>query len=110
MRHKCMNHVFARVRVALEWPPRVNLARDQRVPMAWPDMVDTMAEHWQNLLTGVVDMRTKLLNSYFFLIFDSCVHCKIEKGQKVCTMKQLYSIQTVTLEVATYTEPQHLNC
>ena len=56
------------VRVTPEWPPWVNLARDQRVLTAWPDVVNTIAEHRQNLLNGVADMRTKLLDSYFFLI------------------------------------------
>ena len=35
------------VRVAPEWPPQVNLACDQRVPTAQPDVVNKMAEHQQ---------------------------------------------------------------
>ena len=48
--------------VTLEWPPQVNLAHDQRVPTAQPAQADTMAEHRQNLLDGVMGMRTKLLD------------------------------------------------
>ena len=57
--------------VTLEFPPQVNLAHDERprVPTAQPAWADTTAEHRQNLLDGVADMRTKLLDSYFFLIF-----------------------------------------
>ena len=55
-------------RTTLEWPPQVNLAYDQRVPTAQPTWADTTAEHRQNLLNGVADTRTKLLDSYFFLI------------------------------------------
>ena len=60
-----------RVRVTLEWPPWVNLACEKcpRVPTAQPVWTNTMEEHRQNLLDGVVDTRTKLLNFYFFLIY-----------------------------------------
>ena len=90
----------------LEWPPWVNQAHDKcpGAPTAQAAQADRMAEHRQNLLDGVADMRTKLLNCFFFLIYIfillhfltyiwSLCACKIEKGQKVYTTKQLYSIQ-----------------
>ena len=60
-----------KVTVAPEWPPRVNLARDEhpRAPTPPPAQVDNRAEHRQNLLDGVADMRTKLLDCFFFLIY-----------------------------------------
>ena len=60
-----------RVTVTPGLPPRVNLARDEcpRVPTLPPAQVDNRAEHRQNLLDGVADMRTKLLDCFFFLIY-----------------------------------------
>ena len=48
--------------ITLEFLPQVNLAHDQRVPTAQPAQAGTMAEHRQNLLDGVMGMRTKLLD------------------------------------------------
>ena len=60
-----------RVTVTLELPPRVNLARDEhpRVITVPTAQVDNRADHRQNLLDGVADMRTKLLDCFFFLIY-----------------------------------------
>ena len=57
--------------ITLEWPTRVNLACDEHpgAPMPPPAQVDNRAEHRQNLLDGVVDTRTKLLDCFFFLIY-----------------------------------------
>ena len=54
-----------------EWPPRANLACDEhpRSPTPPPAQVNNRAEHRQNLLDGVVDTRTKLLDCFFFLIY-----------------------------------------
>ena len=46
----------------------------QHVPGAFPaqntaQMVDAVDQHKQELLNGIVAMRTKLLDSYFALIF-----------------------------------------
>ena len=57
--------------VAPEWPPRVNLAHDVQpgTPAPTPAHIDNRAEHRQNLLDGVADTRTKLLDCFFFLIY-----------------------------------------
>ena len=55
--------------ITLKWLPQVNLAYDQRVPAAWPVLVNNTGRHRQELLNEVADMRTKLLKSYFFLIY-----------------------------------------
>ena len=98
----------AGVRVTHEQPPWVNLACN--IPGATPaqnntQRVDPFDRHKQELLNGVVDMRTKLLDSYFFLIFILVLlhfltyiwffmcFVKIVKGTNVYTSKQLYSIQ-----------------
>ena len=59
------------VTVTPELPPRVNLAQEEhpRALAPPPAQVDNRAEHQQNLLDGVVDTRTKLLNCFFFLIY-----------------------------------------
>ena len=60
-----------RVVVHLEWPPRVNQARDEcpGAPTAQVAWADNTAEHRQNLLDRVMDMKTKLLECFFFLIY-----------------------------------------
>ena len=57
------------VRVTPEWLPQVNLARDIRVPVAPAVLAGNTGRHCQELLDGGADTRTKLLNSYFFLIY-----------------------------------------
>ena len=59
------------VTVTPEWPQQVNLAHDEhpRTPTLPPAQVDNRAEHRQNLLDGVANMRTKLLDCFFFLIY-----------------------------------------
>ena len=52
-------------------PPQVNLAWDEcpGSPVLTTARVDNRAEHRQNLLDGVADTRTKLLDCFFFLIY-----------------------------------------
>ena len=62
----------AGVRVTHKLPPWANQA--QNIPGATPaqnnvQKVDPLDRHKQELLNRVADMRTKLLDSYFFLIF-----------------------------------------
>ena len=60
------------IRVTPEFPPRANQAQTT-IPRAQPaqDTLwgDPVERHKQELLNGVADMRTKLLNSYFFLMY-----------------------------------------
>ena len=55
----------------LEWPPQANLACEEqpRSPMTPPAQVNNRAEHRQNLLDGVADTRTKLLDCFFLLVY-----------------------------------------
>ena len=62
-----MDHIG--VRVMTEWLPQVNLAHDQRVPVVQTAQAGDTGRHCQELLDGVADTRTKLLDSYFFLIY-----------------------------------------
>ena len=57
--------------VTPEWPPQANLACDEcpRSPAPPPAQVNNRAKHRQNLLDGVADTRTKLLDCFFFLIY-----------------------------------------
>ena len=60
-------------RMTPEFPPHGALTQ-QNVPGATPaqnqnQRVDLVDQHKQELLNGIVDTRTKLLDSYFFLIY-----------------------------------------
>ena len=60
-------------RVFWDWIP---LELNQTIPGMFTAQLTNLEEqrHWQELLNGVVDMGTKLLKSYFFLIYISILH------------------------------------
>ena len=115
-------------RLVPEVATRGNIPRANRVvTVAPPARAEHKAENRVVPSNGCTDTRMQILNlliilvvinfvltfSFFDIlpIFNFFKTCKIEKGQKVYTMKQLYSIhKNGHLGVATYTEPQHLNC
>ena len=77
-----------RVGVTLELPPQANETHEHvpGVPTAPTLWVDLVERHKQELLNGVADMRTKLLDSYFFLIFILVLLHFLTYIQFLCTL------------------------
>ena len=66
------------VNLACKWVPRVPTAQT-----LWPDPAE---RHHQELLNGVADTRTKLLESYFFLIYILILLHFLTYIQFLCTL------------------------
>ena len=61
------------IRVTLEWPPQVaHQATPQNIPGAPHDKV--VERHKQELLNSIAQMRTQLLNLYFYLVTIIFLH------------------------------------